>query len=169
VINYGFGQAGSNPKDSWRYMYYFAGSLTIVWGIVLLFVLPPDPVRAKGFKPKERYIMVARLESNNSGVRNTHLKGAQVIELLLDVKFWLMFSWAFLGMIANGKSRRVEYFLVLNIKANQFDFNRRNLDFYSCHHQRFRVYHFTQLALVYASRCLCWYYAIASTILGIQV
>jgi sugar phosphate permease len=102
VINYGLGQAGSNPKDSWRYMYYFAGSLTIVWGIILYFVLPPDPVRAKGFEPKERYIMVARLASNNSGVRNTHIKGAQVLEVLLDVKFWLMFSWAFLGMIANG-------------------------------------------------------------------
>jgi hypothetical protein len=84
-------------------MYYFAGSITIVWGLALYFLLPPDPVRAKGFDERERYIMVARLRSNNSGVRNTHLKGDQILELLRDAKFWLMFGIAFLCMIANGK------------------------------------------------------------------
>lgn len=83
-------------------MYLFAGSLTIVWGIALWWVLPPDPVRAKGFNDRQRYISVARLRSNNSGVRNTHFKGSQVLELLLDEKFWLMFAIAFLSMIANG-------------------------------------------------------------------
>jgi hypothetical protein len=47
--------------------------------------------------------MVARLRSNNSGVRNTHLKVGQIWELLLDVKFWLMFFAATLCMIANGE------------------------------------------------------------------
>ena len=82
-------------------MYYFAGGITIVWGILLYFVIPPDPVRVKGFNDRERYILVARLRSNNSGVRNTHFKASQAVELLLDVKFWLMFSIACLSMIAN--------------------------------------------------------------------
>jgi hypothetical protein len=101
LINYGFGIINGGVS-SWRYMYYFAGSITIVWGILLWWVLPPDPIRAKGFDERERYILVARLRTNNSGVRNTHLKGGQIIELLLDVKFWLIFSVAFLSMIANG-------------------------------------------------------------------
>lgn len=83
-------------------MFYFAGSLTIVWGLLLYFVLPPDPIRAKGFNDRERYILVARLRSNNSGVRNTHYKMEQVGELGLDIKFWLVFAIAFLCMIANG-------------------------------------------------------------------
>jgi len=82
-------------------MYYFAGALTIVWGAVLYFVLPPDPVRARGFNDRERYILVARLRSNNSGVRNKHFKGNQAVELLFDVKFWLVFATAFCSMIAN--------------------------------------------------------------------
>jgi MFS family permease len=102
LINFGLGQINGG-KSSWRYMYYFAGSITIAWGIVLYFVLPPDPVRAKGFNDRERFILVARLRSNNSGVRNTHLKGGQILELFLDIKFWLMFAIAFLSMIANGK------------------------------------------------------------------
>lgn len=83
-------------------MYLFAGSLTIVWGVALLWVLPPDPVRAKGFNERQRYISVARLRSNNSGVRNTHIKKEQIFELLVDEKFWMMFAVAFLSMIANG-------------------------------------------------------------------
>lgn len=74
----------------------------MLWGLVLYVVLPPDPVRARGFNERERYIMVARLRTNNSGVRNTHLKMDQVKELLLDLKFWIMFFIAFLCMIANG-------------------------------------------------------------------
>ncbi|KAK2598857.1 hypothetical protein N8I77_012239 [Diaporthe amygdali] len=101
LINYGLGQINGGAS-SWRYMYYFSGALTIVWGILLYFALPPDPIRAQGFDHRQRYILIARLRNNNSGVRNTHFKSDQVWELLLDVKFWLMFSTAFLSMIANG-------------------------------------------------------------------
>jgi hypothetical protein len=79
-----------------------AGSLTILWAIVILLYMPPDPIRAKGFNERERYIAVARMRTNNSGVRNTHFKKEQVLEALLDVKFWLVFSASFLLMIANG-------------------------------------------------------------------
>ncbi|KAF3800172.1 putative transporter [Colletotrichum gloeosporioides] len=101
LINYGFGKLNGGVS-SWRYMFYFAGSLTITWGLLLYFLLPADPIRAKGFNERERYILVARLRSNNSGVRNTHYKMDQVGELALDMKFWLVFAVAFLCMVANG-------------------------------------------------------------------
>jgi MFS family permease len=103
LINYGFGLIGyGGGVSSWRYMYYFAGGITIIWGLAIYFILPPDPIRAKGFNEREKYIMVARLRTNNSGVRNKHYKFDQVSELCLDIKFWLVFSFAFLSMIANG-------------------------------------------------------------------
>lgn len=83
-------------------MYYFSGALTIAWGLLLYLILPPDPIRARGFNERERYILVARVRSNNSGVRNTHFKLAHVRELALDIKFWLMVVIALLSMIANG-------------------------------------------------------------------
>lgn len=66
-------------------------------------LLPPDPIRARGYNERERYILVARLRTNNSGVRNTHFKRAQAVELLCDIKFWLVFLIALLSMIANGE------------------------------------------------------------------
>ncbi|KAF2186120.1 MFS general substrate transporter [Zopfia rhizophila CBS 207.26] len=101
LINYALGQI-SGSMSPWKYMYFFAGALTIAWGILLLFILPPDPIRAKGFDERQRYISVARLRTNNSGVRNTHLKTDQIGELLIDIKFWIIFAIAFLSMNANG-------------------------------------------------------------------
>lgn len=70
--------------------------------MVILFFLPADPIRAKGFSEREHYIAVARLRENNSGVRNTHFKLGQAIELSLDVKFWLLLSTAFVMLLVNS-------------------------------------------------------------------
>lgn len=83
-------------------MYLVAGSLTVVWSFVILFYMPPDPIRMKSLTERERYIAVARMRINNAGVRNTHFKKEQVVEVLMDIRFWIVFSMAFLIMIANG-------------------------------------------------------------------
>ena len=83
-------------------MYLVAGAVTVIWSFVILFFLPPDPVRAKNFTDRERYIAVARMRRNNAGVRNTHFKREQLWELVLDIKFWLVFAMAFLILVANG-------------------------------------------------------------------
>lgn len=102
-------------------MYYFAGSITMAWGLALWWALPPDPVRVRGYSERERYILVARLRSNNAGVRNTHLKVGQIKELLLDSKFWTVFAISFLSMIANGP---ISTFIPILIKG--FGFNELN-------------------------------------------
>lgn len=120
LVNYGLGHI-KGALSPWTYMYFVAGGLTIIWGVLLLFVLPPDPIRAKGFSERQRYIAVARLRSNNSGVRNTHFKKEQVFELLTDIKFWLMFLTAFLSMIANGPVSTFKPIII-----NAFGFNELN-------------------------------------------
>lgn len=42
------------------------------------------------------------MRENNAGVRNTHFKWSQLWELLLDVKFWLLFATAFCMLVVNG-------------------------------------------------------------------
>jgi hypothetical protein len=83
-------------------MYFFAGAITILWGIIVYFVLIPDPIRAKGFTDRERFIAVSRMRVNNTTVRNTHFKTSQARELFTGIKFWLIFFYAFFAMIANG-------------------------------------------------------------------
>ncbi|KAG5991036.1 hypothetical protein E4U54_003985 [Claviceps lovelessii] len=98
-------------------MFYFSGGLTTAWGILLLFILQSDPIRAKGYQPRERYILVARLRTNNAGIRNKHYKVKQVLELAMDVKFWLTFAISLLCMIANAP---ISTFVPIIIKGFQF-------------------------------------------------
>jgi MFS family permease len=102
LINYGLGHITGGSLNSWQYMYLVSGAITILWAFVILFLMPPDPIRVKGFTERQRYIAVARLRSNNAGVRNTHFKLNQALEVLYDPRGWLVFSMAFLMMIANG-------------------------------------------------------------------
>ncbi|KAF1813347.1 MFS transporter [Eremomyces bilateralis CBS 781.70] len=101
LINYGLGHI-TGSLAPWKYMFIVAGCLTMLWSIVVYFFMPPDPIRAKGFTERERFILVARLRSNNTGVRNTHFKAAQLIETLADPRFLLTFAMAFLIFIVNG-------------------------------------------------------------------
>jgi MFS family permease len=102
LIHYGLGHITGGGLNSWQYMYIVAGAITVLWASIILFFMPPDLIRARGFNDRERYIAVARMRANNSGVRNKHFKFDQVLESLRDIKFWLIFSIAFLMMIANG-------------------------------------------------------------------
>ncbi|PGH10921.1 hypothetical protein AJ79_05166 [Helicocarpus griseus UAMH5409] len=120
LINYGLGHI-TGSLSPWKYMYLVAGAVTILWGAAVWFLLPPDPVRARGLDERQRYIAVARLRSNNSGVRNTHYKAGQVYELLTDVKFLLMFFIAFLSMIANGPVSTFKPIII-----NSFGFSQLN-------------------------------------------
>ncbi|KAL6709643.1 hypothetical protein ACN47E_001071 [Coniothyrium glycines] len=121
LINYGLGHITGGGLNSWQYMYIVAGIITVAWAFVVLFFMPPDPIRAKGFSERERYIAVARMKENNSGVRNKHFKLEQVLESLRDIKFWIVFSIAFLSMIANGP---VSTFVPIIISG--FGYNRLN-------------------------------------------
>lgn len=101
LVNYGFGKIEGSLAP-WKIMFLFAGAVTIVWGLLIPFILPADPISARGLTARERYIAVARIRSNNAGVRNTHIKLEQVREALTDLKFWLCFFFTVFALIVNG-------------------------------------------------------------------
>lgn len=150
LINYGLGHA-HGALSPWKYMYIFAGSITVVWGIILYFILPANPLQAKGLDKRERYIAVARLRTNNNGIRNTHFKMGQVVELLLDPKFWLLFAFALLAMICNGPISTFSLFslstplLCMRLTVISPD-----------HHQGLRFLDAQLSPSIHPCGCLCW-------------
>ncbi|KAF4439158.1 transporter [Fusarium acutatum] len=89
LINFGIGHI-HGTLSPWRYMFIFAGSITIIWSLFIISCMDSDPVTAAHLNEREKYIAVSRLRKNNSGVRNTHFKGAQVLETCMDIRFWLL-------------------------------------------------------------------------------
>ncbi|KAI8664700.1 hypothetical protein LRP88_04330 [Fusarium phalaenopsidis] len=90
LINFGIGHI-KGSLSPWRYMFIFAGCITIVWAFIILLCMDPDPITAKHLDEREKFIAVSRLRVNNSAVRNTHFKKEQVLDALRSPQFWLLF------------------------------------------------------------------------------
>jgi MFS family permease len=121
LVNYGLGHIEGGRLNSWQYMYVIAGAITILWSFVVLGYVPSDPACAKGFDERERQIATSRVLENNAGPRNQDIDTTQVWEAMCDIKFWLLFSTAFLMMVGNGP---VSSFIPIIISG--FGFSRLN-------------------------------------------
>lgn len=91
LINYGLGHI-KGSLATWRYMFIFAGSITVLWALVIFLCMDADPVSARHLSEREKFIAVSRLRSNNTGIRNAHFKRSQAFEALTSLQFWLLFS-----------------------------------------------------------------------------
>lgn len=76
--------------------------MTIVFGFVVFMILPDSPVKAVRFTDAERVAALLRVKENQSGTQNAHVKKAQVIESLKDIRVWLVFLSVLLTSIPNG-------------------------------------------------------------------
>ena len=85
-------------------MYLFAGAWTILWSLVVLYMIPDSPRTASRWvTPAERRLLVARTQSNRTG--RTELSSfdwTQAKEAALDVKIWLFLVMAAGIYVCNG-------------------------------------------------------------------
>ncbi|XXG96671.1 hypothetical protein Hte_002961 [Hypoxylon texense] len=90
--------------ESWRYMSFCLGSLTILAGALCMFLLG-TPSEVRWLSPDEKKMATARILDNNTGHDTTgtkHWKWEQVRECLADPIFWFAGLNGFLGSVPNG-------------------------------------------------------------------
>ncbi|CAE6472124.1 unnamed protein product [Rhizoctonia solani] len=103
AVNYGIGKSAQNARlATWKYMYIFAGSWTIAWGILLFFLLPDNPMSARLFSLEERKLAVRRLRDNMTGVESKKFKRSQFIEAIMDIKIWILMLMGAALYVTNG-------------------------------------------------------------------
>jgi ACS family allantoate permease-like MFS transporter len=83
-------------------MFLIFGVFTTLFGVSLWWILPDSPVTAPFLSDRERRITIDRLQSNKTGVKNTHHKKEQVIEALTDLKVWLLVAAVFCHNMTNS-------------------------------------------------------------------
>jgi hypothetical protein len=80
LINHGIGSIDGS-LSSWRYIFFVAGSIITLWGLLLPFLLSPNPQSARGIwlrlSTREQDIAVHRLRENNTGLPNVEFKMEQ--------------------------------------------------------------------------------------------
>lgn len=87
---------------SWRIFFVVIGGLTMCVGLLVCFLLPDSPVKAKRFSDAEKVAALMRTKGNQSGTQNAHLKKSQVFETFRDVRVWLVCLCTLLSSIPNG-------------------------------------------------------------------
>ncbi|KAJ0271118.1 hypothetical protein Brms1b_002137 [Colletotrichum noveboracense] len=91
---------GSYAK--WKIVFLLVGCVTIAWSAVIFFFLPSNPLEAKRLSPRERYIIIQRKASDNTGIENKVFKPSQVKEAFADVKTWLIWFAIIALQVPNG-------------------------------------------------------------------
>jgi hypothetical protein len=88
LLAYCFTLISSGPLKSWQALFIGYGTISVLWGIFVLWWMPDSPMRAKCFSEEDKRLMVERVRSNQTGVQNKHFRKEQMIEALSDPQTW---------------------------------------------------------------------------------
>lgn len=90
------------PFARWKIIFLVLGVFTLLWSSVIYFFLPNNPQEAKWLSGREKFMVVQRKASDNTGIESKVFKKAQVFEAILDVKTWLIWFAIVALQIPNG-------------------------------------------------------------------
>lgn len=91
AVNYGLGSAGGSLAP-WKLMYLFAGAITMLWGVVVFFLLPESPARpGRFFSAEDRLILLDRARRNQTGLNRKRFQWWQVREASRDPAIYIYF------------------------------------------------------------------------------
>ncbi|EXJ94140.1 hypothetical protein A1O1_02533 [Capronia coronata CBS 617.96] len=101
IISYGIGHTHT-ALHPWRLLFLVLGAFSLVWAVMVYFLVPDSPTTARWLNDREKYVCLARIEANNTGLEDKKIKWYQVRECLMDPKTWLLALFSVAQNIPNG-------------------------------------------------------------------
>ncbi|KAH7400361.1 major facilitator superfamily domain-containing protein [Cadophora sp. MPI-SDFR-AT-0126] len=77
-----------SPIKNWQAIFISYGSFSVVWGLVVLIMMPDSPMRAKCYSEADKKLMVERVRSNQTGVQNRQFRLEHVFEAFKDPQMY---------------------------------------------------------------------------------
>jgi ACS family allantoate permease-like MFS transporter len=100
---------GYYQYSPWKYIYIILGSVSIAFGILLIFIFPDSPMKARFLSERERSIAVQRIQANNTGIQTREFKKDQVMEAFKDPQMYLITIILFTFAFANSALGRYAF------------------------------------------------------------
>ncbi|KAL2864059.1 putative MFS transporter [Aspergillus lucknowensis] len=100
LLTFGIGQIDTIAV--WRAIYLILGGITVLWGVIMLILLPDDILSAKRFTLEEKALLVGRGRLARTGILNHQIKWYQIREALIDPQVWILFLFMLLNETING-------------------------------------------------------------------
>lgn len=117
LIGYAVGHI-TTGLERWKYVFLIFGSVSVAWGVVSLIWLPDIPASAGFLNEREQAIAIHRVSRNRQGVKNSHFKKHQAIQVAQDPKTWILFVMAVGAQVPNSA---LTSFASIIIKSFGFD------------------------------------------------
>ncbi|OJD39878.1 allantoate permease [Diplodia corticola] len=90
LLSFGFQHYSSRTFNSWQIMFLVVGIVTVAVGLLVVLLLPDNPMSARGLTHAEKVWAVERLRENQTGIENVRFKPAQARECFVDPQTWLL-------------------------------------------------------------------------------
>ncbi|KAI0534760.1 major facilitator superfamily domain-containing protein [Xylaria digitata] len=92
----------NTTPEKWEIIFYILGGVTVLWSVVVWFVLADSPSNAKFLNHREKLIAVKRVAGNETGIKNKNFDINQVWLGFTDPKAILLFISVFAAAVPNG-------------------------------------------------------------------
>ncbi|KAF4451287.1 mfs allantoate transporter [Fusarium austroafricanum] len=87
---------------SWKIIFLVCGLLTVVFGLLFLWIIPDNQMNARWLTEKNRLLSIQRIKANQQGIGNRHWKKSQALEAITDPLAWSFAVYALFAMVPNG-------------------------------------------------------------------
>ncbi|EXK25953.1 hypothetical protein FOMG_17433 [Fusarium oxysporum f. sp. melonis 26406] len=88
--------------EVWKAIFMICGGITVLFGGIMLWKLPDNILRGKGFSLEEKALLIGRARLAKTGVLNRTIKWSQVWECLMDPQIWLLTIFVLVNEVING-------------------------------------------------------------------
>ena len=86
----------------WRYQFAILGSVSSVWGVLLWFILPDNPITARFLSQRLKIVAIERMRFEQIGIENKVIKRDQIRETFSDPKTYFYMVTVFAASLTNG-------------------------------------------------------------------
>lgn len=102
LASYGFQHYNSTSFTSWQIMFLVFGLITVAVGVLVMVVVPDNPMKCKFLTHDEKIWAIERLRENKTGIENKHFKAYQALECIRDPQTWLISLITISSNVPNG-------------------------------------------------------------------
>ncbi|GAA6002871.1 uncharacterized protein JCM10292_001348 [Rhodotorula paludigena] len=101
VLSYAIGHISGNLA-TWKYLFLIYGAVTVLFGILVIVILPTTPQTAWFFTQAERERVAIRLADNQQSKDTKKFRPKQIVEALKSPQYWLLVVFAVAQAITNA-------------------------------------------------------------------
>ncbi|KAL1865883.1 hypothetical protein Daus18300_006995 [Diaporthe australafricana] len=102
LASFGFQHYTSKAFTSWQIMFLVFGLITMAVGVLVMCIVPDNPMKSKFLTHDEKVWAIERLRENKTGIENKHFKAHQAWECFKDPQTWLISLITISSNVPNG-------------------------------------------------------------------